>query len=118
MKSTPACAPGGNWGSYPPHKHDETRANETELEEIYYYVVADGPTGPGLAYQHVYGTTERPIDLLTTVRTDDTVLVPHGWHGPTMAAPGYDLESVSSAASFAFASASCTSRESVRTRRP
>ena len=84
--------PGGNWGSYPPHKHDEVRAGETELEEIYHYVVGDGPDGaPGLAYQHVYGTAERPIDVLTTVRTGDTVLVPHGWHGPAMAAPGYDL---------------------------
>ena len=36
-------SPGGNWGSYPPHKHDEVRADETELEEIYHYVVADGP---------------------------------------------------------------------------
>ena len=83
--------PGGNWGSYPPHKHDEIRDGETELEEIYYYVVGDGPSGPGLAYQHVYGTPDRPIDLLTTVRTGDVVLVPHGWHGPAMAAPGYDL---------------------------
>ena len=44
-----------------------------------------------LAYQHVYGTPERPIDLLTTVRSGDVVLIPHGWHGPAMAAPGYDL---------------------------
>jgi 5-deoxy-glucuronate isomerase len=84
-------SPGGNWGSYPPHKHDEARGDETELEEIYHYVVADGPSGPGLAYPHVYGTRDRPIDLLTTVRTGDVVLVPHGWHGPAMAAPGYDL---------------------------
>ena len=83
--------PGGNWGSYPPHKHDEVRSEETELEEIYHYVVADGPAGPGLAYQHIYGTAGRPISLLTTVATGDTVLVPHGWHGPAMAAPGYDL---------------------------
>jgi 5-deoxy-glucuronate isomerase len=83
--------PGGNWGSYPPHKHDEVRGGETELEEIYFYEVADGPSGPGLAYQHLYGTPTRPIDLLTTVRTGDIVLVPHGWHGPAMAAPGYDL---------------------------
>lgn len=40
--------PGGNWSSYPPHKHDEAR--------------------PG-----------------------DTVPVPHGRHGPSIAAPGYDL---------------------------
>jgi 5-deoxy-glucuronate isomerase len=84
-------SPGGNWGSYPPHKHDEVREGETELEEIYHYVVGDGPTGPGLAYQHVYGTASRPIELLTTVSTGDVVLVPHGWHGPAMAAPGYDL---------------------------
>jgi 5-deoxy-glucuronate isomerase len=83
--------PGGNWGSYPPHKHDQVREGETELEEIYHYVVADGPAGPGLAYQHIYGTAARPIDLLTTVATGDCVLVPHGWHGPAMAAPGYDL---------------------------
>ena len=83
--------PGGNWGSYPPHKHDEVRDGETELEEIYHYVIAAGPSGPALAYQHIYGTPGRPIDLLTTVRTGDVVLVPHGWHGPAMAAPGYDL---------------------------
>ena len=83
--------PGGNWGSYPPHKHDEVRDGETELEEIYHYIVTDGHSGPGLAYQHVYGTPERPIEVLTTVATGDTVLVPHGWHGPAMAAPGYDL---------------------------
>jgi 5-deoxy-glucuronate isomerase len=83
--------PGGNWGSYPPHKHDEVRPGETELEEIYHYEVGDGPAGPGLAYQHIYGTPDRPIDLLTTIRTGDVVLVPHGWHGPAMAAPGYDL---------------------------
>jgi 5-deoxy-glucuronate isomerase len=84
--------PGGNWGSYPPHKHDEVRPDETELEEIYHYIVRDGPAGqPGLAYQHIYGTPDRPIDLLTTVRSGDVALVPHGWHGPAMAAPGYDL---------------------------
>ena len=83
--------PGGNWSSYPPHKHDEVREGETELEEIYHYVVADGPSGPGLAYQHVYGTPDRPLELLTTVGTGDVVLIPHGWHGPAMAAPGYDL---------------------------
>ena len=83
--------PGGNWGSYPPHKHDQVRDGETELEEIYHYIVGDGPVGPGLAYQHIYGTTARPIEVLTTVATGDVVLVPHGWHGPAMAAPGYDL---------------------------
>jgi 5-deoxy-glucuronate isomerase len=83
--------PGGNWSSYPPHKHDEEREGESALEEIYYYEVADGPSGPGMAYQRVYGTDERPIDVLAEVRSGDTVLIPHGWHGPSIAAPGYDL---------------------------
>ncbi|MFB4302336.1 5-deoxy-glucuronate isomerase [Actinomadura sp. NTSP31] len=84
--------PGGNWSSYPPHKHDEPTATESVLEEIYYFEVADGPDGrPGMGYQRVYGTAERPIDVLEEVRTGDVVLIPHGWHGPSMAAPGYDL---------------------------
>ncbi|SNS29297.1 5-deoxyglucuronate isomerase [Geodermatophilus saharensis] len=84
--------PGGNWSSYPPHKHDETSEAETELEEIYYFEVAPGPQGQaGLAYHRVYGTPERPIDVLAEVRDRDVVLVPHGWHGPSIAAPGHDL---------------------------
>jgi 5-deoxy-glucuronate isomerase len=83
--------PGGNWSSYPPHKHDAEAPGEVVLEEIYYYEIADGPLGPGLGYQRVYGTPDRPVDLLVEVRTQDVVLVPHGWHGPSMAAPGYDM---------------------------
>ncbi len=83
--------PGGNWSSYPPHKHDEEREGETALEEIYYFEVAAGPSGPGVAYQRVYGTDERPIDVLAEIATGDVVLIPHGWHGPSIAAPGYDL---------------------------
>ncbi|KAA9156441.1 5-deoxy-glucuronate isomerase [Amycolatopsis acidicola] len=79
--------PGGNWSSYPPHKHDEAREDESELEEIYYFEVAR----EGMGYQRVYGTGERPIDVLAEVRGGDVVLIPHGWHGPSMAAPGYDL---------------------------
>jgi 5-deoxy-glucuronate isomerase len=90
--------PAGNWSSYPPHKHDEDRDGvEAELEEIYYFETqveggapATGRNDP-VGYQRVYGTAERPIDVLAEVRTGDVVLVPHGWHGPSMAAPGYDL---------------------------
>ena len=93
--------PAGNWSSYPPHKHDEERDGvETELEEIYYFetqvegaaagVPVTGASDP-VGYQRVYGTAERPIDVFAEVRTGDVVLVPHGWHGPSMAAPGYDL---------------------------
>jgi 5-deoxy-glucuronate isomerase len=86
--------PGGNWSSYPPHKHDEQRPGESRLEEIYYFEV--GSAGPGgdaaLGYQRVYGSGPgREIDVCTEVHTGDAVLIPHGWHGPSMAAPGYDL---------------------------
>ncbi|HSS67361.1 MAG TPA: 5-deoxy-glucuronate isomerase [Nocardioidaceae bacterium] len=83
--------PSGNWSSYPPHKHDEARDGESELEEIYYFEVADGPGGAGIGYQRVYGHEQADIDVLAEVRTGDVVLIPHGWHGPSMAAPGYDL---------------------------
>jgi 5-deoxy-glucuronate isomerase len=83
--------PAGNWSSYPPHKHDEQRPGETALEEIYYFEVAAGPSGPGLAYQRVDGTERRGADLLAEVRSGDVVIIPHGWHGPSMAAPGYEL---------------------------
>ncbi len=76
--------PGGNWSSYPPHKHDEERPGECVLEEIYYFEV--GRDGPG--FQRVYG---EKIDVCAEVRTGDAVLIPYGWHGPSMAAPGYDL---------------------------
>jgi 5-deoxy-glucuronate isomerase len=84
--------PGGNWSSYPPHKHDEASADESELEEIYYFEVADGPNAvPGVAYQRVYGHPGKEIDVLAEVRSGDVVLIPFGWHGPSMAVPGYDL---------------------------
>ena len=83
--------PAGNWSSYPPHKHDETSENESCVEEIYYFEVADGPGGPGVGYQRVYGTDQRPVDVLAEVRGGDAVLVPHGWHGPSIASPGNDL---------------------------
>ena len=83
--------PGGNWSSYPPHKHDESTETESVLEEIYYYEVASGPDGPGMAYQRVYGSPGHDIDVLAEVRSGDAVLIPHGWHGPSIAAPGYDL---------------------------
>jgi 5-deoxy-glucuronate isomerase len=81
--------PGGNWSSYPPHKHDEeVPGEEVPLEEIYYFEVA----GDGLAYQRVYGSGPgREIDVLAEVHSGDALLMPHGYHGPSMAAPGYDL---------------------------
>ncbi|GGL87557.1 5-deoxy-glucuronate isomerase [Nakamurella endophytica] len=87
--------PAGNWSSYPPHKHDEAAPHESELEEIYYYrfrSVAPVPvSGCEAGYQRVYGTPERPIDVLAALGDGDVVLIPHGWHGPSMASPGHDM---------------------------
>jgi 5-deoxy-glucuronate isomerase len=89
--------PGGNWSSYPPHKHDERRPGaESELEEIYYFEIAPhhgyGAGIPGLGYQRVSpsGPGSR-TDVLAEVRGGDAVLIPDGWHGPSMAAPGHDM---------------------------
>jgi 5-deoxy-glucuronate isomerase len=76
--------PGGNWSSYPPHKHDEHTDVERPLEEIYYFEIA----GHGMGYQRVYGGD---MDVLAEVRSGDVVLIPHGYHGPSMAPPGYDM---------------------------
>ena len=49
--------PGGNWSSYPAHKHDEESPVESALEEIYYFEIASGPDGSrGFGYHRVYGT--------------------------------------------------------------
>ncbi|MFE9254676.1 5-deoxy-glucuronate isomerase [Streptomyces sp. NPDC006879] len=84
--------PGGNWSSYPPHKHDEQRpGEESELEEIYYYEIAPHGTTEGLGYQRVTPSPQGRTDLLVEVRTGDAVLIPNGWHGPSIAAPGHDM---------------------------
>ncbi|WP_225832012.1 5-deoxy-glucuronate isomerase [Streptomyces sp. NK08204] len=81
--------PGGHWSSYPPHKHDEHRpGEESELEEIYYFEI-EGRAGIG--YQRVFPSREGGADVLAEVRSGDVVLVPDGWHGPSIAQPGHDM---------------------------
>ncbi|MEW2551920.1 5-deoxy-glucuronate isomerase [Streptomyces zhihengii] len=80
--------PGGHWSSYPPHKHDEhLPGEESELEEIYYFEIDGGGTG----YQRVSPSRPGGADLLAEVRTGDAVLVPDGWHGPSIAEPGHTM---------------------------
>ncbi|HEY6684847.1 MAG TPA: 5-deoxy-glucuronate isomerase [Propionibacteriaceae bacterium] len=84
--------PAGNWSSYPAHKHDETAETESELEEIYYFEIAPGPGGqPGFGYMRTSSSPGREIEVLEEVHDRDTVLVPYGWHGPCVAAPGFDM---------------------------
>ncbi|AXK33295.1 5-deoxy-glucuronate isomerase [Streptomyces armeniacus] len=85
--------PGGNWSSYPPHKHDEHRpGEESELEEIYYFEIAPHGGTEGVGYQRVTPSGHgRGTDVLAEVRSGDTVLIPDGWHGPSMAAPGHHM---------------------------
>lgn len=78
--------PGGNWSSYPPHKHDEDDLpNEADLDEIYYYRLRD-PNG--YALQNLYNPATSQ-DSVIKVRDGDAVLVRDGFH-PVVAGPGYD----------------------------
>ncbi|HEX6401403.1 MAG TPA: 5-deoxy-glucuronate isomerase [Actinomycetota bacterium] len=79
--------PDGNWSSFPPHKHDEHTEDEVPLEEIYYFRIR-GERGFGL---HRTYTTDGEIDETVTVRDGDLFLIPRGYHGPCVAAPGHTM---------------------------
>jgi 5-deoxy-glucuronate isomerase len=79
--------PGGNWSSYPPHKHDrDALPDESSLEETYYHRLSPPQ---GFALQRVY-TDDRSLDETLAVGDRDVVLVPRGYH-PVGAPHGYDL---------------------------
>ncbi len=78
--------PGGNWSSYPPHKHDtEDPPREAYLEELYFYRFAKPQ---GFAFARVY-TPDRTLDESMTPTDCDVVVVPRGYH-PVGAPAGYD----------------------------
>ncbi|OGO58409.1 MAG: 5-deoxy-glucuronate isomerase [Chloroflexi bacterium RBG_16_72_14] len=78
--------PGGNWSSYPPHKHDtEDPPVEARLEELYFYRFA---RPQGFAFHRVY-TPDRSLDEALTPGDLDVVLVPEGYH-PVGVPAGYD----------------------------
>ena len=78
--------PGGNWSSYPPHKHDtENPPIEARLEEVYFYRFAKPQ---GFAFARVY-TPDRGLDEALTPMDGDVVVVPEGYH-PVGAPAGYD----------------------------
>jgi 5-deoxy-glucuronate isomerase len=79
--------PGGNWSSYPPHKHDVDQPPvEVDLDEIYYFRMRNAR---GFAVQNLY-RSDASRDALVKVRDGDTVLVRDGYH-PVVAGPGYDI---------------------------
>jgi 5-deoxy-glucuronate isomerase len=86
--------PDGNWSSYPPHKHDDTDGSPVWNEEIYYFRIgrtgAAGYAPEGYALHRTY-TADGSIDATVTVGDGDVFLVPRGYHGPCVAAPGYPL---------------------------
>ncbi|MCP3854209.1 MAG: 5-deoxy-glucuronate isomerase [Actinomycetia bacterium] len=86
--------PDGNWSSYPPHKHDESPECEVNNEEIYYFRIGRAGsvdyTDDGFGMHRTY-TADGTIDENVVVHDGDTFLVPRGYHGPCIAAPGYTM---------------------------
>lgn len=81
-----AYVEGGEWASYPPHKHDDDNMPvEAKTEEIYYYEFKK-PQGFGI--QRVY-TAEGDVDEVYVVKSGDFVEIPRGYH-PFHTAPGYE----------------------------
>jgi 5-deoxy-glucuronate isomerase len=79
--------PGGNWSSYPPHKHDtHNPPGEVDLDEIYYYRMLQPE---GFAFHHLYGG-EHGGERTLKARDGDVVLVRSGYH-TVVAGPGYDV---------------------------
>ena len=81
--------PGGNWSSYPPHKHDTHRTDErgnvqeAQLNRFSFYKF-DRPTG--FAYQRVY-SADKSSDVMMMARQHDIILMPSGYY-TMVSAPG------------------------------
>ena len=86
--------PGGNWSSWPPHRHDGIAGCEFNNEEIYYFQIgkqnSDHGSDEGRGYFRVY-SYDQSIDETMTINDQDFVIVPHGYHGPSIAAPEYPM---------------------------
>jgi 5-deoxy-glucuronate isomerase len=79
--------PGGNWSSYPPHKHDcRNPPKESDLDELYYFRM-DHPDGFALFRQYDGMGTH---DAAVTIRDGDLVILRDGYH-LVAAAPGYKV---------------------------
>ena len=76
--------PGGNWSSFPPHKHDAETAEERLLQEVYYFSF-DPPEGFALMW---LCDDAGDLDKAYAVRNGDLVAVPRGYH-TLCVSPGY-----------------------------
>lgn len=78
--------PGGNWSSYPPHKHDaDDPPVENDLEETYYFRMRHPD---GYAFQRIY-RADGSFDRTFMVRDGDLLLIRDGYH-PFVTAYGFD----------------------------
>jgi 5-deoxy-glucuronate isomerase len=74
--------PGGNWSSWPPHKHDvDEMPDEAVLEEVYHYRFR---RPEAWAIQRVYRAERSPLgaarDAVWAVRDGEVVVVTDGYH--------------------------------------
>ncbi len=90
--------PDGNWSSYPPHRHDGVGDCAVDNEEIYYFRIGStahrGYAREGFAMHRTYtveGLHADVFDVNLPIHDGDVFLVPQGYHGPCIAAPGYPL---------------------------
>lgn len=76
--------PGGNWSTYPPHKHQEDDLPRQAFhEEMYYFRVSPGE---GFGICHYYN--EEGEDENFTIRDNSIHMLPRGYH-TVVSAPGY-----------------------------
>src|SRR5262245_48660240 len=90
--------PDGNWSSYPPHRHDDSPECPVNNEEIYYFRIGTAGdveySSEGFGLHRCYTPVDDPagaFDENVSVRDGDVFLIPRGYHGPCVAAPGYTM---------------------------
>ena len=94
LMSVELLTPDGNWSSYPPHRHDDSPECPVNNEEAYYFRIG---TAGGTEYAaqgfglHRTYTGDGLVDDHLTVGDGDVYVIPRGYHGPCVAAPGYPM---------------------------
>jgi 5-deoxy-glucuronate isomerase len=75
--------PSGNWGTYPPHRHQkDDLPHESAMEEMYFFKVYP-PDGFGLTRQY-----NDEMDSAFVVRDNTILMATNGYH-TVVSAPGY-----------------------------